>query len=286
MEEASGARELSIENNQLTRIAVGNNQVGERLAAIRVVQCRQVEVASNSIDNVAAVAVLNPARLGIEVVACGSVRICGNDVSNIGPPAQFVNLGAGIFVQAPFDRLDISDNSVRRTLVVSPVADPSQWYAIRIGSFFEKSTSNNLLFPFVTNVGASNFVLLGTLAIIAVPLGKEIAAIRGNLLESYGLVEAVRVELSGACIMNDNRCLATHIKAAAGAVPVVTATTGTVIASANYIEHNPANPANVALRLLSTAGPFSVVGNICKGGRIEANGNPLPAPWAPLNPLF
>src|SRR6185369_2359818 len=44
MEESSRASELSIENNQLLRIAAGNNQAGQRIAAVRVVNCRQVEV--------------------------------------------------------------------------------------------------------------------------------------------------------------------------------------------------------------------------------------------------
>jgi hypothetical protein len=285
MEENSRASELSIENNQLLRIGAGANQPGQRLAAVRAVNCRQVEVTSNSINGVGVAGVQFQARIGIEVVACESVSIRGNDVSGVGPAAQFLNMGAGILVQPPFDRLDIVDNSVRRTAVPSPAPDNSQWYAVRVGGFFQPGAgafNPNLLFPFTANVG-SRVALLGGLTAILVIAGREIAALRGNLFEAVGLVEAVSVTLAGACVVNDNRCLATHPVTAAGAAfPVVNAAAGAVIASANYVQHAPSNDINIAVRL-ATAGSFTVLGNVCVGGRIIVNNNQLPAPWAPLN---
>ena len=290
MEESSRASELSIENNQLLRIAAGNNQAGQRIAAVRVVNCRQVEVTSNGIDQVGVQGLQLQTRFGIEVVACQSVSIRGNDISNVGPAVQFLNLGAGILVQSPFDRLDISDNSVRRVLAAGQAADSSQWYAVRIGSLIPSVSTNpagganpNLLFPFVTNVGNNTVAMLGSFVLAAVPLGREIASLRGNLFEAVGLVEAVSAQMAGVCQINDNRCLATHTTAGAAAFPVVNVTAGTVIADANFVQHFPSNDAFVALRLATTAGPFTVLGNICIGGRIFVNNVVLAAPWQPLN---
>jgi hypothetical protein len=292
MEEASRASELSIENNQLLRIAAGNNQAGQRIAAVRVVNCRQVEVTSNGIDQVGVQGPQLQTRFGIEVVACQSVSLRGNDISNVGPPVQFLNLGAGILVQSPFDRLDISDNSVRRTLAAGQTADSSQWYAVRIGSLIASVSTNpagganpNLLFPFVANLSNNTVAMLGSFVLVAVALGKEIASLRGNLFEAVGLVEAVSAQMAGVCQISDNRCLATHTTAGAAALPVVNVTAGTAIADANFVQHIPSSDNFVALRLATTAGPVTVLGNICIGGRIFVNNAVLAAPWAPLNPV-
>ena len=53
-----------------------------------------------------------------------------------GPPGEFVQLGAGILIRPPFDRVDVGDNSVRRQQQPGGDPDASAWNAVVIAAPF------------------------------------------------------------------------------------------------------------------------------------------------------
>lgn len=131
MSDDSEASVLSIEGNQVLNAGI-TNQDDTPVAAIRIVRAQQADVTGNVVRSFGVQAVQSPSRIGIEIVAARSVRVSGNDLADIGPPGEFVQIGAGILVRPPFDRVDVGDNSVRRQQQPSTDPDPSAWYAVVI----------------------------------------------------------------------------------------------------------------------------------------------------------
>jgi hypothetical protein len=135
------------------------------------------------------------------------------------------------------------------------------------------------LLPLVRDVSGGDFVFIGIGRAVVLPRGREIVAVRGNLLEARGRVPAALIASGGACVFSDNRCLLT----ARGDGPaVVQINASAVIASANYLERG--GTAGHALRMTVPAGAFTILGNIASG-EIVVNGAALPAtsPYRPLN---
>jgi hypothetical protein len=285
MDDRSQASVLSIENNQV--LNAGIIDPDGALAAIRVVRAEQADVGNNVVRNFGLSAVKTPVRAAVEIVASRSVRVTGNDLTDIGPPRDFVQLGAGIVVRPPFERVDVGDNSVRRHLRPSGDPDPSAWHAVVIpppvravpgtgGGLVPQRTA--LLLPLARNVKGGAFVFIGAGRAVVLPQGREIVAVRGNLLEGRGRVPVVLVASAGACVFSDNRCLLTSREDQ----PVVDLDAGAAIASANYVER--AGTPGAALRLAVPPGTFTILGNVVKG-EIIVNGAALPAgsPFRPLN---
>lgn len=282
MEGRSSADGLSIQNNQLLNIAPQTNDPKKSVVGIRLVNSRQAEVASNTITGVGRAAMQSPSRVGIQVVASSSVRIDGNEVLDVAP-AEFVKESAGIEVLAPFDRVDVVDNVVRRSQQPPGTPGTSNWYALRIRGPVTDIAAVDDDIGFVT-VGTSAFGLFGTL-IRVLPRGREIVAVRGNLMEAYGDVPAIDIAGGGAFVFSDNRCLLTSGPSAVAGPPVAPSvaviSAGALIASANYLQ-GPKNA--VAMRAQVPQGPFTVLGNIASGP-IQVNGVALGAPWGPLNAI-
>lgn len=281
MQEEASAGQLSIENNQILRSGLRNDPQTQ-LAAIRVSRVNQLDIAANSIDQYALAAVQNPARTAIDVFACRSVRICGNDLSNLAPP-QFVKTGAGILVRSPFDRVDVVDNSVRRSTGAA-VAGASGWIAVSIAQALTAvggtpAPATGLLFPFVISSDIG-FIALGATSIVQLPAGREMVAVRGNLLETFGPSPVVDIQVGVTCVFGDNRCL---LEAGTGGnTPVALITCRAAVVNANFLRRTPAGDQFAALVLNVGNGPFTAVGNIFNGVAL-VNGAGLAAPWAPIN---
>jgi hypothetical protein len=281
MTESAQATNLSIENNQIVRSGLLNDQA-TRLAAIQTARVRQLQITANTIDQFATPSIQNPARHGIAVVACESVRIEGNDLANIGPPGPFVNSGNGIVVESPFDRIDVGNNSVRRSTIPvigpAPGADASNWNAVRITSPTFGTTPGSVLFPFVTSFN-NGVLVLAESVLAALPLGTLIAGIRGNLLEGNGGDSMVKVLTGASCIFSDNRTQGGFLPQV---VPVALVSCTATIVNANFVRRIPSDDAGFSI-IVAASGPFTILANIFIGGRAIVNGGNIPAPWAPLN---
>jgi hypothetical protein len=314
---------LTVANNHVVNASRSNTRL-RGVAGIRVLRGGQVDIAGNVVRGFALEAVQSPSRSGIEVVASRSVRVNGNDLQGIGPEGDFVGAGAGISIVGPFERVDVADNTVRRSAAAIQAAGNAGWYAlrisppliltigqvvlvaasalgrtarsaaasIRVADFTEEavavadvSSDSYALITAVRPELASDFVLVAVNQIIVLPRGREIVAVRGNLLEARGTRAAAVVTNNGPTVFSDNRCLLTP--SPNSNAPTVDIDAAAAIASANYLER-PAAPtgaaAERALDIQVGNGPVTILGNIAAGS-IILNGNPLPAgsPWAPLN---
>ena len=173
-----------------------------------------------------------------------------------------------------FDELNLANNSVRRSGIVSQTVDAAQWYAVLISG---AQTPAPGLKTFTTVFAAkSNLVFLFSAnRILAKPPGREAVSLRNNLLDAYGVAEAVLIAVSGACSISDNRCLLRGRAQAA-----IQSAAASAVVNANQVQGTQGK-ITVALKL-PERGPFTVLGNITTHS-IEINGAILGAPWAPLN---
>ncbi len=284
MDDDSSAVHLTIENNQLLNVAPLVNDQNTLIIGLRVVNTTRADILTNAINAVGLAATQNPYRAAIQAVNVGSGRITGNEVLNIGPAGDFLNDTIGVDCFGTFARLDLSDNVVRRNEALPDKPGVSRWFAVRIGALPTRGlikVSANLAF---FAVGEMIYVFAGD-KLAALPRGKEIVGLHGNLLEGYGGTPVIRVEASGALTLSTNRCLLNPTVAGAPSQPVAQAQAGAIIASGNYLEGAPPVVPRVpamVLKLLPENGPFTALGNISSGD-IVVNGAALPAPWAPLN---
>jgi hypothetical protein len=273
MEDGSDGGTIRIEGNQLLDVALAATGEAARAVGIRVLQTSQVDVGRNTVAGVGRAAVAAAARAGIEVSGCASVQIAGNDVTAVGPLAEFANEAAGIAVTAPFDRLDVVDNVVRRAASRPDSPGRSDWTALRVGASAEDVLRALAALVFFRRGDFDIVVGEGNLTVF--PRGREIAAVRGNLLDAFGSLPAVSVGVAGTCLLSDNRCLLTSGQG----MPAAVVGAGALVANANSFETNGELPAAL---LEVPRGPVTVLGNVATSP-IFLNQNPLPPPWAPLN---
>ncbi|MGH9199074.1 MAG: hypothetical protein ACRD1T_25515, partial [Acidimicrobiia bacterium] len=290
MEAESSADDLTIENNQVRNVASTNPGTGETLTAIRILNTQNAAVAGNTIDGVAVQAIGDPSRAGIQVVASLSIRVDGNELVDIGPAetggpgvVQIGGTATGIDVVGPFDRVDLTDNAVRRSRARPDNPDPSSWFAVRIRQVANQfpSTDRLTLLP-VDDTG--NVLHVTATRLIILPRGREIAAIRGNLLESRGSTASLVSVGQGTCVFTDNRCVASFGPLAdfSPADVCVALAVGRAIVSNNYVEA-PLGTIPIRLNPPSDAlNFFTVLGNITSSA-IRIGDDPLPDPWAGLN---
>lgn len=273
MDDNSQADALSIENNQLRALALQSNDANTSVVGIRVVRAAHVEIGANVIIGLGSAATQTPSCSAIQLLSVSSARINGNQLSNIGPAGVFLGQGVGIECSGTFERLDIAENNVRRNQ--NPPSDPdrSLWLAVLVrGSEGERPAGG--LPPHFIALANTVFGFVGN-RIFALPRGRELVTLQGNLCEAYGEARVVFVGGVGTFSFIGNRCLFNSQRA-----PVVEAAVRAAIASSNYLE-GPANVPALVLRL-PDASPFTMLGNITSGP-IEINGVALASPWASLN---
>lgn len=291
MDPDSSADDLIIENNQIRDVASINPEDGRTLPAIDIMHAQHVAVVGNTIDGVALHAIGSPNRAAIHVVASGSIRVAGNQMVNIGPGqtdgsgvAQIGGSAIGIAVVSPFDRVDLTDNSVLRSRARPANPDPIRWSAIhiqRVATPFHLTDRLTLL----PADDAGNVLHLTTSSMFALLRGQEIVAICGNILESHeSTASLVTVSGQGTCIFANNRCVVSSelLNDFPPAENCVALTVRQAIVNSNSVE---GPPGTTPIRLNPQgdgANLFTVMGNITTGPVRFAN-EPLPERWRELN---
>jgi hypothetical protein len=298
MDLESEAGVLAIENNHLLDLGAPVEERG--LAAIRLVRVRQGEIATNIVTGFARESLDIPLVSGIEVIACDSVRLSGNQLSDIGPEEEFPHVAAGIVQYGDFDRFDVVDNHVRRSLAARDQTDSSRWTALWVAGVSAKALVGELgEFPHLeTTIFGSDILILddvaaesGTYAALfgnrlaILVAGRGHAGIRGNVLEARGSLPTVGVMAGRNCVFSENRCLYQPAQAERP-VPIALVGASTVIANANYLARPFDDRRPPGLALLVEPRRCTVVANIVESGTILVSGAALGAPWAPLNVLI
>jgi hypothetical protein len=217
------------------------------------------------------------------LVAVSSAGISGNEVTEIGPAGEFVGDTVGIEVLAPFDRVDVSDNTVRRSLTIPAEGVPGNWFALRIRRppIVLTPLTNFTIVPPPPPAGptlpeTTRFIVVTAAAIYSFTGRREIVAVRGNLLEAFGAAPAVSITTDGDCAFNENQCLLLF----ENQEPVVRITVlpATLIVGANHGRR----ARGVTLDLRVDPKRLTVLGNITSGS-IQVNSTALAAPWDGLN---
>ena len=268
---------VSIENNQLLRIANGIDPAGA-LVAIQVVLAEEVDVIGNVVSGFAQDALGARSRVAIRLARCDEVRVSGNRLTGLGPVREFVGFVAGIDLQRPFARGSISDNFITRSMGAGIV--PARWFALRVGRSDAKTSS--ALNGSVLVLGSALVYLLTSTGLTFVSFGRVGAVtMRGNMGEADELLSPI-VE-SGAvesCQFSDNSF---QLNGAAGAnlPPMVALNHSVAIVSSNRLRSTDPNAVRASLNV-SGASSFTLLGNITSTP-MEVNGAPVGSPWNSLN---
>ena len=228
----SSAQHLSVTGNQLLGLvpAVSNPLVAKSNLAIGILLqfVPVAEIEGNVVKNLGMDTQGNTSRVGIGVVACNSVRVSGNQIINIGPSTVTVGPSAGIsIVGPPFDRAEVTGNTVRRTDSGKQGDFTSLWRGIYIGPLTNFASASN--FTLVSTAG-NRFAIIAALSIFEVNQGAQMVLVRGNFLDAFGFGPAAEIEAAGACTFSDNQCFLTGYR-----VPTVSIRAQDIVASANYV---------------------------------------------------
>jgi hypothetical protein len=272
LEGQGSAEVLTIENNQISNVAAGFNGGSASLLGIGVALAQQATIAGNTIIGVGLNANQTAQIGGISVSDSISIRIAGNRVLDIAPPGEFANLAGGILVTGSSDRLDVSDNEIKRNRG-GQRHSMGKWYALLIaerppgpGSFFFSTPANNFMF-------ASGIL-------VQIPPARRTITVHGNLFEAYGAEAVVEVVAdTTACLFNDNRCiLGTNARQRIARIEG-----NAIILNANYFQGPPATANFYAVTLNSHNGPFTILGNMLSGKMLVNTLSAVPPPWTDLN---
>ena len=288
MTEEAVAATLTIENNVLSNLGLRpsfNLLRSRALVGIGVVGVEELAISSNNITGLDKEGRWeNVNRFGIHVFACSSIRVGGNDVSDIGIPSG--NQAFGIAVEPSFERLNIDDNHVRKSVTMLGKLDG--WEGLRVEAGQKAPSHSGLLFllkPQLSGIALqpTNWrlfpLLLGSAKI---PRGRETLSISGNVFESGGGAHAVKMAVVGTCTFSNNRCVQPILRHE----PPVFLKAGALLVQSNYVE-GPKERAGMEIDVPSSSGQRSltVLGNICTKD-IQVNGVSIDVgPWGPLNVL-
>jgi hypothetical protein len=282
------AQHLSIANNQLLGLVP---TVGQQQAAlgVRLTFIAAAEIESNIIRDLGLDAASTVSRTAISLIGCTASRIAGNQISNIGPVAPTfapAAPSAAIAVTGPtFDRAEVSGNVIRRSDPIGlSIGNFTLWRAVYVGPQIAVAGAAT---HSVAQTSAGQFVVIAENVLVPINLGPQLAAVRGNVMEggSAGpfspVGSFVELEVVGSGVFTDNQ--GTLLTAPNTSPPPLATLTAPMIAAANNILSGGAPS-------LQIKGPPDVkvtaLGNITVNAGsdpILVNGQPLAAPWAPLN---
>jgi hypothetical protein len=150
-----------------------------------------------------------------------------------------------------------------------------------LSAAFNRNVSG--VFNLSTAAGEANLLLLAPAFAIALPIRSETAAARGNVVDSAGRSPAVRIQVRGVSVLDDNR--ASLRTGSEQGPPVADIDAAGSISGSNFLRRIPGPDSAIALDVAVGNGPATILGNICAGGQIRLNGAPLAAPWIPLNAI-
>jgi hypothetical protein len=122
--------DLSVDNNRFSRIAPRFNSSGG-VYAFRAVDTGRVSVRDNSFHDIAMAAVDAGMHSAIRIEGCTNVSVQGNRIENLGP-VDHVAVTDAILVQAPFESVDVTSNSVIATAGGTAGRNGLSWTALRI----------------------------------------------------------------------------------------------------------------------------------------------------------
>ncbi|HEV8630790.1 MAG TPA: DUF6519 domain-containing protein [Thermoanaerobaculia bacterium] len=285
-DDEANAATVSIENNQVSDIGDANDERSAAVVGIGVHRAQAATVAGNTVRRVGQQAVRAPLRAGIAAISVGRFRATGNDVADVGPSGEFVGLGVGVLLRAPYAEAEVAHNHVDRD--AEPSSQPSrvQWFALLVDSPSDDGRVSRVGVHAAVRLDEAHTLVFGARrpylvaaaaafdAAGAVVVRGASASVLGNVLAARGQAPAVEVAAPGDCLFSDNRCeLRTN-----GNAPAVHIAAGAVIVNANRVRGGEL--ASVELKVGNDR--FTALGNITTAD-IRVAGVALPPTGLALN---
>jgi len=277
---------VSIENNHLRDIGAphGPLQSDPTIYGISVRRAQTANVAGNQLKRIGIDAPAGIQRIaGIVQFAVRSSRVANNDIAEVGPPALSTAIMSGIEMQGPHQDHVVVGNQVARD-PAGAIPDGANWFAllveepsppipiVHVGNFtaVHLAAGRTLVLDgthafateAVLDVGTANALLLGLSSVI----------VEGNVLRARGATPAVHMITGLDIKFSDNRCTLN------GNNTAVVLNCKVAVISSNIVRNLGRNSVEVP----SSDVQSTVIGNVTSG-EILVRGQPLPAPWAPLN---
>jgi hypothetical protein len=236
-------------------------------------------------------------RAGVVVAGGDRAEISGNEISDVGPAGDFVGPSVGISILQPFSSVQIGDNVVRR---YSPAAlpaksDASPWTPIFILGVIPQGAQTPAImtvgdfaampqrFTLTNDIARANLAGLFNVTFAApanqppVALSNKVS-LRGNQLEGFGSSPVVLAVGAFDVVFSDNDCQqGTPQSQLATSADVILA-----VSTAAVAQNHVVGAANAISIIVSSKTGFSALGNLTHG-QILFDGQPLAAPWGPLN---
>jgi Family of unknown function (DUF6519)/Right handed beta helix region len=272
MEGRSAAERVAVENNEVFDVATSESAT-DSAVGIALSRADAVAVVGNTVARVAPELREGRVRAGILVTASADVRVSGNVVDEIGPTDAFLGVSAGVVVVGPFDRVEVSSNSIGLGAGARP-PEEGAWHALLV-----QSAGRGLVRvgagKAVVAVGRAAFVINGGWG-YAAPERDDHVTVASNALTGGGERPTCLVRVTGDVVADANQC--THLEP--GEPLGVLLAASSVTASTNRVRGGKA-----MLVLEVREDRFAAVGNLAAGDtHLGAPGAGLPPPWDALNP--
>jgi hypothetical protein len=236
-------------------------------------------------------------RCGIVSAGGDRADISDNEISDVGPAGDFVGPSVGVSILQPFSSVQISNNVVRR---YSPAAlpaksDASPWTPIFVLGVVPQAVQTPAImnvgdfaampqrFTLTNDVAKSNLTGLFNVNFAApanpppAPLSSKVG-MRGNQLEGFGSSPVVLAVGAFDVVFSDNDCQQGTPQSQLSTSADVVLSVNTAAAAQNHVI---GGGTAMSIQVEGKTG-FSALGNLTRG-QILVNGQPLAAPWSPLN---
>ena len=264
-EDEAKSASVSIENNHISDIGGAEDNPKGFVVGIGVLRADAATVAGNTIRRIGQNAKRAPLRAGIAAASVQRLRVSGNDISDVAPPDDYLGLGAGIMVLAPYAQADVTFNHVDRDAQPSSQVSRSQWYALLVDQPLDEKIVSRIGDYAAVRVDETRTLVFGARRPYVVTAAVEkhggvvrgaSASVLGNILAARGTTPAVDVQASGDCLFNDNRC---ELRANNDSAAIRIAF-GTTIINANRVRSG-----GVSIELLGDGKRMTVLGNVTTG---------------------
>jgi hypothetical protein len=277
---------VSVENNHLRDIGAPHAppQNDPFVFGISLRRTESATVAGNQLHRIGRDAPAGMQRIAaIVLFAVRSSRVSNNQVMDVGPPiAASTMIIAGIQTLGPQENHLVSGNHVSRDANTSP--DGANWFAllveepgpqvpiIHVGNFSVVNlAAARMLVLDGTHIFTHDLVLDPTGA-NPLSLGQSSVVVTGNVLNARGSTPAVNLTTTLDVKFSDNRCTLN------GREAVISVTCAAALMNSNAVR----GLGRISIDSRVAGAQNAAIGNVTNG-EIFVNGQPLPAPWAPLN---
>lgn len=288
-EDEAKSANVAIENNHVSDIGTAGDEQSGFVVGIGVLRADVAMVAGNTICRIGQQSVRAPLRAGIAAASVQRLHVSGNDITGVAPAGEYIGLGAGVMLRAPYAQAEVTLNHVERDDLLDSEDARSSWFALLVDEPLDERFVSRIGTYAAVRIDEARTLVFGakrpyavTAPAVTDAAGAAVArgasaSVLGNVLAARGSTPAVDLAASGDCLFNDNRC---ELRGSGGAI-AVRITSGATIVNANRVRGGKAS-----IQLLGNAKRIAVVGNITTGAIVVGAippGATLPPPWDALN---